>query len=295
MTEAEWLAERKKGIGGSDAAAALGVSPYRTPYELWVDKTTTGQIEPDAAKAARYRWAHLMEQPIAKVLAEDTGRHVPLALPYYTKRHSSVPWMFCTPDAWQYEKSRPERGIVQIKDVSEYNVGAWADGPPLHVQVQIQHEMACTQTAWGTIAALIGKSDFRWYDVERDDSFIEAMMAGEVKFWQRVVDDDPPPAEGMTPETYAKVLKQLHPQDSGETITLPPEAADWDRRLLHLNTQIKELDDLKKSLENQLKESLGDATFGTLPTGGRYSWQTTERKGYTVKPTQQRTLRRLKK
>jgi len=298
-TEAEWLAERKKGLGGSDAAAALGVPTYKTPYELWADKVSPGEIEPDAAKRELFRWGHLMEQPIAKALAEDTGRNVMLSQPYAIRRHPTCPIMFCTPDAIQRDGDRGGRvegvGIVQIKNVDDRVAWAWKEGPPLDVEVQIQHEMECTSTKWGTIAALIGKSDFRYYDVEYDPDFVKAMMATEAKFWQRVVDHDPPPLDGTSPETYARVLRQLHPQDSGETISLTLEVEEVGDRLLEVKAEIKNLADLKTSLENEIKQALGDATFGTLPGGGKYSWKTTECKGYTVKATQQRTLRRLKK
>lgn len=69
-TRAEWLAQRRTGIGGSDVASILGLSPWRTPYQVWEDKTGRGEDQDDTP--ALY-WGRLLEDPIRQAYADSTG------------------------------------------------------------------------------------------------------------------------------------------------------------------------------------------------------------------------------
>ena len=76
ISQIDWLKERQKGIGGSDVAAILGMSPWRTPYQVWEEKTTP--IDETAAEDDRpaLYWGRVLEAPIRQAYADKTGRTV---------------------------------------------------------------------------------------------------------------------------------------------------------------------------------------------------------------------------
>ena len=132
------------------------------------------------------------------------------------------------------------------------------------------------------------------FDVDRDDKFIEAMIEKEAFFWTQVLDKIPPEPDGSIATT--DTLKRLYPEDSGEIVPLPAEAAEWDRDIVISKGVIKRVESEKRAAENKLKAALGTATTGVLPTGGRYTFkqQTNNYPAKEAFSTSFRVLRRAK-
>lgn len=206
--------------------------------------------------------------------------------------------MLATLDRVQYlgyeemKERTPGPGVLEIKTASAYARDEWADGePPLHYQIQVQHQFAVTGYSWGSIAVLFGGQEFAWLDVERDDAFIEALIAKEREFWDRVERRDPPPPDAS--ESCRELLRALYPREvAGKTIALPVEAVEWDRQRLDAIDRLREAAAAKTEAENNLIAALGDAETGLLSDGTRYNYRQQERKGYTVQPGTHRVLRR---
>ena len=309
-TRETWLADRLTGIGASEAAAVLGADPYRSPFAIWAEKTGFAEPE-DLSSVEAVEFGVRLERPILEAFADRTGRTVEPWPQYVSVKHPEHPFIRCTPDGTQdagrkcYSGEPAEiyglpggrsgnlEGLVQVKTTSAYNAGDWKDGPPLHYQVQIQQELLVTGHVWGTLVVLIGGQRLRYFDVEANAEFQAALVQRLSDFWDLVQAKTPPAVDGTL--ATAKILARLHPEDSGETIALPAESADWDAELTAAKAEIAAAEARKLAAENQLKAALGDATFGVLPSGGRWSWKTTERKGYVVEPTSFRQLRRLVK
>ena len=170
----------------------------------------------------------------------------------------------------------------------------YGDEPDLGHQLQLQTQLACTGYQWGVIAVLPERADAPLlFEYERHDAVIDAIRSEVRAFWQYVESDEEPPLQA-TPAAL-KAIRKLHPNDSGETVQLPPEAAEWDAQLAEINDLLRALEKKKKGLQALICGAMGDATYGELPGGGRFSWKTSERAGYEVAPTTVRTLRRLKK
>src|SRR6516162_1039436 len=188
---AAWLAARKKGVGASEVSAVLGLSPWMTPYQLYLHKR--GEI-PDAEENEAMRWGTRLEGAIAEEYAErrsmDLQENVTLISPGLM--HDLVnPVIFATPD-----RIDEKRGInVQIK-TSSHDDGwgePWTDEVPDYVMVQVQQEMHVTGCTTTHIPLLIGGRDFRIYEVARHDALIGRIVAAILLFWKQVEDGTPPP------------------------------------------------------------------------------------------------------
>lgn len=285
--ETAWLEARKKGIGGSEAAAVLGISPWVSPLALYLRKT--GQM-PEQESSERMQWGLDLEDAVAKYYERETGRKLYSPQPYTIFQSQKYPFMQCTIDKLieQFDDRGP--GVVQIKTAGPGMISEWQEEVPLYYQVQIQHEMAVMGYKWGSFAVFFGDYKGLIVDVERNERFVQILIEKEGEFWQRIQDENPPPIDDS--ESSKEALHHQYGQDSGESIALPGDALHWDRELEELKAQEKELKKQKTALENKIKNELGFNTYGVLPNGTTYSWKTHEREGFWVDATTVRTLRR---
>lgn len=286
----DWLVRRSYGIGASESAAILGVSPYQSPYALWARKC--GLVE-DTEESELQRWGNILEPAICEEYASQTGRRIIDHGRYAVRKSETCPVMLATLDREVHADDREGPGCMDAKNVGAYKLDEWKDGAPLYYQVQLQHQMEVTGWRWGSLAALIGGNQFRWIDVERNEAFIELLRRKCVEFWRLVESRTPPPVDGSN--STAEVLKRLFPKDTGETIALPGEAVSWDDEYRQACADVTEAEKRKASAKAKIVAALGDATFGVLPAGGRYSFATQTRPAFHVEESSFRVLRRLAK
>lgn len=271
---AQFVATRKTGLGGTDAAAILGVSPYKTALQVYAEKV--GLItEPDLGEVERIEWGNRLEPLIAEAYAERTGR--PITVHPETIRHPDYPEILANVDRSTVidRDGEASAAILECKNVSEWMVGEWEPAPPIHYAVQLQHYLMVTGSRLGSFAALLGGNRLHIVDVERDDAFCEKLLARELEFWDRVERRDPPPPGPLDRETLARMF----PSHGFKAITLPDEAAGWDAELVGLKTQIKSAEQRREELENLLKFAIGENETGLIPGGyGKYTWKQQGRK-----------------
>src|SRR5262245_5591120 len=218
-----WLEARRQGLGGSDAAAVLGVSPYQTPLQLFADKL--GLVDP-GVESEEMRWGRLLEPLIATRYAEETERTLAPAEPYTIAVHPECDFIRATLDRVILQAGdKPVPAPLEMKTANAFRADEWEEEPPVHVQVQGQHQLLVTGSGWVSFAVLIGGNRFRWVDMERNDTFI-ALLAERLKaFWRRVQLNDPPPVTADDKD----VLAALYPREQADKrIALPPAADTWD-------------------------------------------------------------------
>lgn len=283
-----WLAARRDGIGSSDAAAVLAVSPYQSPLQVYAEKLQI--VEPDDTEIERMEWGLLLEEPIAARYRVVTGRALVDPGRFTIQRSRTRPFMQATLDRDILPIDDRGPGLLEIKTTGHYKADEWEDGPPLLYQVQVQHQLAVTGYQWGSLAVLIGGQRLVWADVERNDRFIALLIEREEEFWGRLLRHEPPSADAS--EATKDILAKLYPTDTGATVALPGDAVAWDIQRLEAIEELKIAEEKKRMAENLLKAHIGEAAFGVLPDGTRYSWQASSRKAYQVAETTVRTLRR---
>lgn len=258
----EWLDWRKAGIGASDIAGILGLSPWSSPYSVWANKVG---ITPDADMTEAMEMGLALEPAIATLFHQRTGLHVSGA---QTRcQHPELPWARCTVDGWATEiayydgvivPDAAKLGTVQSKTTSD-SPAKWEDGIPMMYRAQVQWEMFVTDTpkAWVPVIHAAFGLRFRVYEVERNDEDI-AYIVGEVeRFWHdHVLPRMPPPADGHIATTEALGLIPATPDT---TITY----ADADGivpNLRRINADLARLEDQKAAYINAIKAAMGDAT-----------------------------------
>ena len=305
-TREQWLADRATGIGGSEASAVMGVG-RKSRYTLWAEKT--GLVRPDDVDSEAAHWGKLLEGVILDEFAKRSGRKVRYWPQTLSVTHRELPWMRCTPDGLQWWEQRGA-GVVQVKTCSqrmgsEYGPGIgwgddetdadpneWREYVPLNHQIQLQHEMEVCGAGWGSIVVLIGGQVMKWWDVQRDDKFIATLIDAERDFMGMIERRDPPEIDGS--ESTTRTVKKMHPRDNGDEVALPVEMFDVALELELVKADRKAMEDREAGLANQLRAAIGDATFGRLVDGTRYSLKTTTTEDRMVRGSTYRVLRKLK-
>lgn len=183
LHSADWHARRRTGIGGSDAAAVMGLSPWATPYRIWAEKV--GEPVEPVEITEEMRWGTLMEPLVLRRYAEVTGSDV---RPASFARHPEIEWMIGNFDA------TTETGIVEAKTAR--TAQGWGepgtDEIPEPYLIQVHHYLIVSGAQACDVAVLIGGSDFRIYTVEPDEAIHKELIRAESLFWQKVRDRKPP-------------------------------------------------------------------------------------------------------
>lgn len=260
MPYADWLEYRKLGIGGSDASVVCGINRYKSPVELWLDKTN--QIPAQEAGEAAY-WGTQLEPFVRAEFTKRTG----IEVIHKTEllQSEEYPFMLANLDG---ECEVPDYGtcVFEAKTASAYKAGEWEDTIPDEYMCQIQHYMAVTGYRGAYIAVLIGGNTFRWKFVERDEELISMLIELETAFWNHVQDCTPPPLDGS--DASAKFLSQRFPSSTPMShIALPDAAAALLTEYDEACAQLEIVTEKKQKAENLLKEMMGDNEVGTA--GGR--------------------------
>lgn len=181
------------GLGGSDIAAALGISKYGTPRQMFARKRAAlmGLPQAERADSEAMLWGRLLEPLVVGHYAKATGREIEIEpdILYCP----SWPIAFASLDAWVIDPERG-RGVLEIKTCSAAKEDDWAAGPPDYYLPQVQHYLIVTGASWASVAVLIGGQKFRYFDLDRDEAACAAQLAAEKEFWRRVIENDPPAA-----------------------------------------------------------------------------------------------------
>lgn len=290
-TREEWLKARVLGIGASESAALFGLSPWLSPFAIWADKT--GMAPRESSSSEVLRWGLLLEAPIAEAYAADSERKLwTPPSPWCVAVDHELPELRATPDRWIIEaKGRDSRGVLEIKNVDGTKADQWDDGPPMHVQVQVQHQLAVTGFTWAAVAALIGGNRMRTWDIERNEDFIGELRVKVADFWKLVQSRQMPEVDGT--EATSVALKTLYPRDNGSEIELPADAVTWWSELAAAKEAEEAAKARKKAAENQIRAALGENTFGRMPDGRRIVARLTEVSGRTqvIEPYSYRAIR----
>jgi putative phage-type endonuclease len=184
----DWLRARGTGIGGSDVAAILGLSKWKTPLQVYQEKR--GELAPQEDNAAM-RWGRYLEPVVRQAYADETGHEVRVL--DQMVRHPAYEFMIANLDGFVDPGNGPRR-IFEAKTAR--TADGWgepgSDQVPQPYLLQVQHYMAVTGFVVADVAVLIGGSDFRRYEVPEDRELQQMLVDAEAEFWQRVQRGEPP-------------------------------------------------------------------------------------------------------
>lgn len=267
----EWKELRSHYIGGSDAAAVVGLNAFSSPYSLWAEKTkrVPGFDGNLATEVGTY-----LEEFVAQKFAQETGKKVRKCNQSFL--NSLYPFAIANID----REIVGEDAGLEIKTTDSLNLKKFSGGEyPENYYVQAVHYMAVTGKKRWYLAVLIGNKEFKWFTIERDEAEIDALMSAEADFWKLVETDTPPAVDGTTATT--KALKTIYAESKDSTCDLTAFSAEL-RKYIELKNQIKELEQVADEVANKVKEFMGESSGGECD-GFKVSWKSQTRNTFDRK------------
>jgi putative phage-type endonuclease len=258
--------DRKLGIGGSDISIILGLSQYKTPYQLWLEKTDQF-VESNDETEYQY-WGSVLEPVIREEFIKKNNVVVEtpdtIVHPLFDFMRGNIDGFIPSLNA-----------VLEIKTTAGYNIKDWGepntDQIPLYYLVQVAYYCAITNADCAYIAVLIGGNTYKEYKYKRDYAIEEKLIDEAKKFWNCVQNNIEPELVNIDD------LKLKYPSGSPEkTIKIN------DKVQLSLNTitetkrKIKELTEIEgkakfeliKYMEDseKLEDELGNTLASYKPT-----------------------------
>lgn len=282
----EWLLQRRAGLGGSDLGAILGLSPYRTPVDVWAEKTGRA---PGQEETLQMRFGTYAEEFVAREYTVKTGH----AVQRFTSmlHHASAPVLgnvdrLVIPEgqkiASHKTEIRTDRGLEckTANAFAAFNADDWGEEgtdqiPPSYL-VQCATYMALTGCSLWDLAVLFGNQEVRVYNLKRDADLEGEIIARASEWWDRHIIADVPPEP-----TCESDIKRLYPSDNGGAIEANPKTLELITRAWRLKEQIAalevELDGDKKAgsigVIGSIKAYMGDASRIVLGGDDLITWK----------------------
>ena len=259
---AEWLAEREKGIGASDVAAILGLSPWETPFSLWLKKTH--QVEPEPENEAMLM-GHLLEEVVVKRWEMETGeKAIKASAADIIYVHPEHDFLRATPD-------RVIRGRKKILECKTTVTQIEPDDLPIHWICQVQYQMYVTGIHEADLAWLVSGRYFGYAHIPYDEEFATFIAGKVADFWNENV------IGGKEPELVSVSDFTLKGSEPGTSVEADKEALSHLFSLRTINASITQQEADAEDYKDSIKLFMGEMesltyegkTLATWKTGAR--------------------------
>ena len=231
--------------------------------------TALPKLDPQDEESPAY-WGNILEPIVATHYTRRSGHRVRRVNAVLQHPDPKLAWMLANID--REVIGAPEVQILECKTAGINGARLWKEGVPEYVQLQVMHQLAVTGKQAADVAVLLGGQHLEIHRIERDESLIARLIDLERLFWDYVVSDTPPPADGSASAEQA--LRCLYPQDSGQSLDFSQDAL--------LCTTFTELQSLRESialqekqeaqLKQMLQQAMGDASRAEF-SSGYISWR----------------------
>ncbi len=263
LSRGQWLEVRKGGIGSSDAAAAVGLNPYKSQLELWLEKTgrAAGSEDSPGMDSPMY-WGTLLEPYVAQAYQQKTNRRVRKVNAIL--QHPTFPFMLANID--REIIGVPGLQVLECKTAGEFGSRLWKDGVPEYVQLQVQHQLAVTGKDAADVAVLLCGQQLEIHRIARDEDVIARLIVLETRFWECVENDTPPAADGS--ESSARALRQLYQgNDTSLDFTGDERLGQAFDALIAAKAELEAKEHETEQLKQAIQQAMGDASTAHFAHG----------------------------
>ncbi len=213
----EWLKARRAGVGASDIAAIMGISPWSTPFQVWASKVAE---LPEDEGSEQMKWGRILENVILDEWEkENRGVHSRGQL----IRSINVPIMMATPDGLTFTPlnlgASPlgHPAVAEAKNRSEWS---W-DSIPEHYHAQVQWQLAVTGYEVGYLIVLFAGRHLETFEIEADNDYQTRQILAAGEFWKLVEANEPPPTDGAD----NPLMASLWPYHTEQAVEIGADAA----------------------------------------------------------------------
>lgn len=267
LTEEQRL-NRLKGLGASDSSIIMGYSTFKTPYELYLEKTGIISIEDDEESEQQY-WGNTLERVILGEFAKRNN--VTLEFPD-TIYHPKHPFMFANLDAYCPSLN----AVVEAKNANAFMRQYWddshRDGMPMQYLIQVAKQVACADVEMGFCCVLLGGNEYKQFVYKRDLELERMIVAADTKFWDCV-------QLRIEPDLIAiSDYKLRFPDSITKKIVAPESLLPTLEELADIRESIKKWEKRQDVLKMKVMEYMKDNESLVTETGSTIcTWKTNKR------------------
>lgn len=256
-------------IGSSDAPAILGVSSFLTPWQLWAEKV--GLIERVDEPDEVMRAGTALQEAVLEMEVDEFGLEAGAGVPQHRATHPARKWQRATPDCVTYDDDRRARWLTEVKCL----VGQPPPVPRVADVVQCLHQLLVFEQAESNRLIYFGGLRRERFIITRHQGALDRVLRAEEAFLELVEKQIPPPVRAED----AEGLWRGWPLARDEVRVLPPEAIEWDRKMVNAERMRAIADHRYQESRAQIKAAMGEAMSGVLPDGSgvRYTWRPDKR------------------
>jgi putative phage-type endonuclease len=257
-----WYERRRGGIGSSDIAGILGISPWATPYTVWVEKMGHG-----SPGSERMRWGNLLEN----VVLDEAARRLGVAISgrQVEAKHREAPHALATLDAvYTDNPDGTDDGALEAKTSGG---GRW-DGVPVYYEAQVQWQLEVRDLPVAWVACLHSGQKLTLWKVDRDEDIGRGMLTVAEQFWRSHVETGIPPAVDGSPATAGAIARRYEatvPELAADLGTLAPQLD----RLREIHAEQAALKTERGQIENEIKAFIGAAEAGQVYGETAVTWR----------------------
>lgn len=260
------MPDRKQLIGGSDVAAILGVSKWKTPFQLYQEKIGAFVEEITPEKQKVFDRGHRWEPVVIEMMVDELkSRGHDVEIIARNERYLDPEYSFLACEIDVELRIDGEELNGEIKTVHPFAAKEWGepetDEVPIYYAAQVMHGLMIMPRRRSIIAALIGADDLRIHFMARDEETITGIRAKEIEFWQRIQDKNPPPP--IDPED----VKWLYQRDGGTAIAASYDILEMVQHLKDMKARAKEQEGQIELLSARIKAFMGTNAVLLGPDG----------------------------
>lgn len=252
LTRDQWLAQRRQGLGGSDAGAIMGVHPYKGTFSVWADKL--GKL-PETEDSEAMRQGRDLEDYVARRFSEKSGLRV--RREYGMLRSLEHPFMVANID----RRIIGQRAGLECKTSRDIYMKRYQNGDfPMEYYCQILHYLAVTGWEKWHLAVLVFGTELLIFEIRREDveDDLEALIRAEKAFWKHYIDgQEVPPPDGL--ESTGRAVSAVWPDSDGTRMEADDQAERDMLELAGIKEERKALEKRERALENVIKARMGNA------------------------------------
>ena len=253
MPREEWLILRRKGIGGSDAAAIVGLDRWRSAFDVYADKLG---LKPEQPDNEAMRQGRDLEDYVASRFCEATDKKVRRRNAIL--QHPEHTFMTANIDRWVVG----ENAGLECKTTSVLNRAKFSQGEfPPNYYVQCMHYMAVTGAERWYLAVLVLNKAFHIFEIERDEAEIRALIEAEKHFWTNHIMKQIPPAPDGS-ESTSELIKTMYPEAKEHFTASLFGYEEKISTYLNIDNQIKELERKREAIKQELQLAMDEAEIG---------------------------------
>lgn len=277
---AEQADVRSRGIGSSDIAAVVGISPFQSCHDVWMVKRGLGSFNGNLAT----RMGQRIEDAIAEEYADmmrGLGEPCVMANFQTTFRHPTEPWILASPDRLVSGRRR----LAEMKNVgfrSMFSWGSEVDALPDYYRLQVEWQLGVCDALSSTgapgeepldahIVAWLGGCDLRVYRIQRDIRLWNLLVEQARAFWfGNVIANVAPPLDGS--DGAKRMVHKLFGDSWKPLGRATPEQEALVERLYEIRKDVERVETAKQELETKIKATIGESE-GFLFSGGKVTWK----------------------